>query len=73
MWIRRDKQIINTDNACAIKEEKGNLIFRVSGASTPSTIDRAAVNCEIIMKNIPSGTIDIIWKGIQENISIITL
>lgn len=73
MWIRKDKQIINTDNVCAIKEEKGNLIFRVSGASNPSTIDRAAMNCEIIVKNIPSGTIDIIWKGIHENISIITL
>lgn len=73
MWIRKDKQIINTDNVCAIKEEKGNLIFRVSGASNPSTIDRAAMNCEIIMKNIPYGTIDIIWKGIQETIPIITL
>lgn len=73
MWIRRGKQIINTDNICAIKEDKGNLIFRVSDASNPSTIDRAAMSCEVIMKNIPSGTIDIIWKGIQENISIITL
>ena len=73
MWIRRDKQIINTDNICAIKEDNGNLIFRVSGASNPSTIDRAAMSCEVIMKNIPSGTIDIIWQGIQENISIITL
>lgn len=73
MWIRRDKQIINTDNVCAIKEEKGNLIFRVSGASNPSTIDRAAMSCEVIMKNIPSGTIDIIWHGIQENIPIISL
>ena len=73
MWIRRGKQIINTDNVCAIKEEKGHLFFRLSGASDPSTIDRAAMSCEIIMKNIPTGTIDIIWKGIQENISIITL
>ena len=73
MWIRRGKQIINTDNVCAIKEEKGHLIFRVSGASNPSTIDRAAMSCEIIMKNIPAGTIDIIWQRIQENISIITL
>ena len=73
MWIRRDKQIINTDNICAIKEEKGNLIFRVSGASNPSTIDRAAMSCEIIMKNIHAGTIDIIWQGIQENIPIISL
>lgn len=73
MWIRRGKQIINTDNVCAIKEEKGYLFFRLSGASNPSTIDRAVMSCEIIMKNIPSGTIDIIWKGIQENISIITL
>ena len=73
MWIRRDKQIINTDNICAIKEDKGNLIFRVSGASNPSTIDRAAMSGEVIMKNIPSGTIDIIWQGIQENIPLITL
>lgn len=73
MWIRRDKQIINTDNVCAIKEEKGHLIFRVSGASNPSTIDRAAMSCEIIMKNIPAGTIDIICQGIQENLPIISL
>lgn len=73
MWIRRGKQIINTDNVCAIKEEKGHLFFRLSGASNPSTIDLAAMSCEIIMKNIPAGTIDIIWKGIQENIPIISL
>lgn len=73
MWIRRDKQIINTDNICAIKEDNGNLIFRVSGASNPSTIDRAAMSCEVIMKNIPSGTIDIIWQGIQEKVPLITL
>mgnify|MGYP003556663538 FL=1 len=73
MWIRRGKQIINTDNVCAIKEEKGHLFFRLSGASNPSTIDRAAMSCEIMMKNIPAGTIDIIWHGIQENRSIITL
>ena len=73
MWIRRDKQIINTDNICAIKEDKCNLIFRVSGASNPSTIDRAAMSCEVIMKNIPSGTIDLIWQGIQENVPLITL
>lgn len=73
MWIRRGKQIINTDNVCAIKEEKGHLFFRLSGASNPCTIDRAAMSCEIIMKNIPAGTIDIIWKGIQENIPIISL
>lgn len=73
MWIRRGKQIINTDNVCAIKEEKGHLFFRLSGASNPSTIDRAAMSCEIMMKNIPAGTIDIIWKGIQENIPIISL
>ena len=73
MWIRRGKQIINTDNVCAVKEEKGHLFFRLSGASNPSTIDRAAMSCEIIMKNIPPGTIDIIWQGIQENVPIITL
>lgn len=73
MWIRRGKQIINTDNVCAIKEEKGHLFFRLSGASNPSTIDRAAMSCEIIMKNIPARTIDIIWQGIQENIPIISL
>ena len=73
MWIRKDNQIVNTDNICAIKEDKGNLIFRVAGASNPSTIDRAALNCELIMKNVPSGTIDVIWQGIQERKQIITL
>ena len=73
MWIRKDNQIVNTDNICAIKENRGNLIFRVAGASNPSPIDRAALNCELIMKNVSSGTIDTIWQGIQDNKPIITL
>lgn len=73
MWIRKDNQIVNTDNICAIKENRGNLIFRVAGASNPSTIDRAALNCELIIKNVSSGTIDTIWQGIQDNKPIITL
>ena len=38
MWIKRGNIIINTDNGCAMRQEKGKLIFRLHGRATPSTI-----------------------------------
>ena len=61
MWIRRDKQIINTDNICAIRQEGDKLIFRLHGSSAPSTIEQAPHAAEIMLKSIPEGTKEIIW------------
>lgn len=41
------------------------MIFRLHGASTSSTIDRAALSAEITMKKVPEGTLDVIWQAIS--------
>ena len=65
MWIKRDNIIINTDNVCAMRQEKDKLIFRLHGSSNPSTIDRAALSAEIVLKDVPSYALEMIWQGIQ--------
>ena len=65
MWIKKDKTIINTDNICAMRQEGDKLIFRLHGSTNPSTIDRAALSAEIVLKNIPSYALEMIWQGIQ--------
>ena len=64
MWIKRDNIIINTDNVCAMRQEKDKLIFRLHGSSAPSTIDHAPLAAEVVLKNMPAGTIETIWQGI---------
>ena len=66
MWIKRDSIIINTDNVCSMQQSGDKLIFRLHGASTSSTIDRAALSAEITMKKVPEVTLDVIWNAIQE-------
>ena len=65
MWIKRDSVIINTDNVCSMQQSGDKLIFRLHGASTSSTIDRAALSAEITMKKVPEGTLDVIWQAIS--------
>lgn len=48
MWIKRGNNIINTDNVCAMRQEKDKLIFRLHGSATPSTIERAPISDEIV-------------------------
>ena len=64
MWIKRGNIIINTDNICAIWQEGDKLILRRHGSATPSTIDHAPLSAEVVLKNMPAGTIEIICQGI---------
>lgn len=73
MWIKKDKRIINSDNICAMRQERDKLIFRLHGSSNPSTIDRAALSAEIILKDVPSYALDMIWQGIQNGEKCLTL
>lgn len=73
MWIKRGNIIINTDNICAIRQENDKLIFRLHGSATPSTIERAPISAEIVLKNIPEGTIEIIWQGLFNGEKCLTL
>ena len=73
MWIKRDNIIINTDNVCAMRQEKDKLIFRLHGSATPSAIERAPISAEIVLKNIPENTIETIWQGILNGEKCLTL
>lgn len=64
MWIKSDNIIINTDNVCAIRQKGDKLVFRLHGSSAPSTIDHAPLSAEVVLKNMPAGTIEIICQGI---------
>ena len=73
MWIKKDKTIINSDNICAMRQERDKLIFRLHGSATPSTIERAPISAEIVLKNIPENTIETIWQGILSGEKCLTL
>ena len=73
MWIKRGNKIINTDNVCAMRQEKDKLFFRLHGSSTPSAIDRAPLSAEIVLKNIPESAIEAIWQGILDGEKYFTL
>lgn len=73
MWIKRNNTLINTDNICAMRQEDDKLIFRLHGSSNPSTIDRAALSAEIVLKNVPSYALEMIWQGIQNGDKCLTL
>lgn len=64
MWIKRGDTIINTDNVCAIRQKGDKLILRLHGSAAPSTIDHAPLSAEVVLKNMPAGTIEIICQGI---------
>jgi hypothetical protein len=73
MWIKRHNIIINTDNVCAMMQEKDKLIFRLHGSTAPSTIEHAPLSAEIVLKSIPEGTMEIIWQGILNGEKYLTL
>lgn len=64
MWIKRNNMIVNTDNVCAIQQQGDKVIFRFSGTSSSSTIDRAALSVEVVFKGVPENTVDIIWRAL---------
>ena len=73
MWIKRDNIIINTDNVCTMRQEKDKLIFRLHGSAAPSTIDHAPLSAEVVLKNMPAGTIETIWQGMFNGERCLTL
>ena len=73
MWIKRNNTLINTENICAMRQDDDKLTFRLHGNSNPSTIDRAALSAEIILKNVPSYALEMIWQGIQNGEKCLTL
>ena len=73
MWIKRNNMIVNTDNVCAIQQQGDKVIFRFSGASSASTIDRAALSAEVIFKGVHENTADIIWKALIEGTPMLEL
>lgn len=73
MWIKSNNTLINTDNICAMRQDDDKLIFRLHGSSNPSTIDRAALSAEIVLKNVPSYALEMVWQGIQNGDKYLTL
>ena len=73
MWIKRNNTLNNTDNVCAMRQEDDKLFFRLHGSSNPSTIDRAALSAEIVLKNVQPYALDMIWQGIQNGDKCLTL
>ena len=56
-----------------MRQERDKLIFRLHGSSNPSTIDRAALSAEIVLKNVQSYAIEMIWQGIFNGKKCLTL
>ena len=73
MWIKKDKTIINSDNICAMRQERDKLILLLHGISKPSTFDLSELYKEIVMKDVPSYALEMIWQGIQNGEKCLTL
>ena len=65
--------IVNTDNVCAIQQQGDKVVFRFSGTASASTIDRAALSAELVMKGVPDDTIDRIWNALAEGVKFMDL
>ena len=52
MWIKRNNVIVNTDNVCAIQQQGDKVVFRFSGTASASTIDRASLSAELVLKGV---------------------
>ena len=71
MWIKRNNVIINTDNVCAIQQQGDKVVFRFAGTSSPSIIERGSLSAELVMKGMPEGTVDKIWKALSEGVTML--
>ena len=71
MWIKRNNVIINTDNVCAIQQQGDKVVFRFAGTSSPSIIERGSLSAELVMKGMPEGTVDKIWKALSEGVAML--
>ena len=66
MWIRKGNVLVNADNVCSIHQQGDKVIFRFPGTSSPSIIERGALSTEYVMKSMPEGTANKIWKALYE-------
>ena len=71
MWIKRNNVIINTDTVCAIQQQGEKVVFRFPGTASTSTIDRAALSAELVMKGMPEGSVEKIWKALSEGVAML--
>lgn len=71
MWIRKQNIIVNTDNVCAMHQQGDKVVFRFAGTSSPSIIERGSLSAELVMKGMPEGTVDKIWKALSEGVAIL--
>ena len=56
-----------------MRQEGDKLVFRLHGSSAPSTIDHAPLSAEVVLKNMPAGTIETIWQGMFNGEKCLTL
>lgn len=73
MWIRKQNIIVNSDNVCSLHQQGDKVIFRFAGTSSPSVIERGPLSAECVMKGMPEGTVDRIWKALSEEVSMLVL
>ena len=71
MWIRKQNIIVNTDNVCAMHQQGDKVVFRFAGTSSPSIIERDPLSAELVMKGMPEGTVDKIWKALSEGVTML--
>ena len=71
MWIKRNNVIVNTDNVCAIQQQGDKVVFRFAGTSSPSIIERGSLSAELVMKGMPEGSVDKIWKALSEGMAML--
>ena len=73
MWIKRNNVIVNTDNVCAIQQQGDKVVFRFSGTASASTIDRASLSAELVLKGVAEDTADRIWNALAEGVDFMNL
>lgn len=71
MWIKKQNIIVNTDNVCAMHQHGDKVVFRFAGTSSPSIIERGSLFAEFVMKGMPEGTVDKIWKALSEGVTML--
>ena len=73
MWIRKQNIIVNTDNVCAMHQQGDKVVFRFSGTVSASTIDRASLSAELVLKGVAEDSADRIWNALAEGVNFMNL
>ena len=69
--MRKQNIIVNTDNVCAMYQQGDKVVFRFAGTSSPSIIERGSLSAELVMKGMPEGSVDKIWKALSEGVAML--